>query len=162
MNNLGPYGINLSIATNRLRNAKTPADRQFAHQLTKNLAASEVVSQVDSIRDSVLSLDGSKHDGNGAEGSVKLDAEVSMGRISKAFRGFGDPLKFVASSVGSQEKTQAVKGQADANSLDVFVQTDGAQGKTFSYSEAEDGSRTYSAGNQQVSMNANGTLTTIL
>lgn len=162
MNNLGPYGINLSIATNRLRNAKTPADRQFASQLTKNLEASELVSQVDTMRDSILSLDGTKHDDNRLRDAVEVDTEVSMGRISKAFRGFGDPLKFVASSVSSSEKTQAVKGQADAKSMDVFVQTDGAQGKTFSYSEAEDGSRTYSAGNQQVSMNANGTLTTIL
>lgn len=161
MSNIGPYGLNLQIAAKRIQNSKTPETRKFANQLANNMDASNLVARVDTIRDTVAGLDGSKHDNNGDDGQVSIDSKVETGFFNRLGRGFGDGMKFIATESGGSAAEREVKAESDGQSMEVFVKS-GDDTLRIAYQEGADGGRNYTVGEQQVKMNPTGTLTTLL
>ena len=158
MKDIGLFGINLSIAANKVKNAKTPEEAKFRTALINNDEAREVVDKVDFVEKCMKDLNGKNGiDTDNTEG-VEVDAQAKkLGKVGRWMQGANAPLEAITTQAPKTENAPQVVGTYKDGNLNVSVK-DGDSEYSFVREMRDDGSQVFRAGGESVMMNAQGRL----
>lgn len=154
------FDMNIRPSARNLK-ANTPQEVKFRQAIKNDEKAKEIVDKVDVVREEMLDLDEGKHDSALNSPNVVIDAETGKIRTGMGSI-FNGPLEDIARQAPGPEGDHYafVYGFMNEQSMSVGVEyKSDPQQFSFEFRTRDDGTTTYTAGDNMVTMNPDGTYT---